>query len=151
MAFAQYMGKPIEYPFREGHRGLSEGHRGEEAEHERQNFRRHLAFRHRYLAEPPMGSMLLAREVPPHGATPSSPASTPLTKRCPKACGGFSMISRRSMHLQRPMPLELAKTSPGKKEIVAEYVAEHPVVRTHRKRAARRLYVNVGHTVRFSA
>src|SRR5258706_7946317 len=67
MAFARRMGKPIEYPFVKGIRGFPEVIEVKKLEHERHNFGGIWHSDTAYLEEPPMGSMLLAREVPPFG------------------------------------------------------------------------------------
>src|SRR5437588_12463534 len=67
MAFARDMGRPIEYPFVKGIEGFPEVIEVKKLEHERQNFGGIWHSDTAYLAEPPMGSMLLAREVPPYG------------------------------------------------------------------------------------
>src|SRR5256885_2602718 len=67
MAFARRMGRPIEYPFVKGIAGFPEVIEVKKLEHERVNFGGVWHSDTTYLAEPPMGSMLLAREVPPYG------------------------------------------------------------------------------------
>ena len=61
------MGKPIEYPFVKGIEGFPEIIEVKKLEHERSNFGGIWHSDTSYLKEPPMGSMLLAREVPPYG------------------------------------------------------------------------------------
>src|SRR3989454_11503215 len=67
MAFARHMGRPIEYPFVKGIEGFPEIIEVKKLEHERQNFGGIWHSDTAYLEEPPMGSLLLAREVPPYG------------------------------------------------------------------------------------
>jgi taurine dioxygenase len=67
MAFARTMGKPIEYPFVKGIPGFPEVIEVKKLEHERHNFGGIWHSDTTYLDEPPMGSMLLAREIPPYG------------------------------------------------------------------------------------
>src|SRR5205814_7024934 len=67
MAFAQRIGRPIEYPFVKGIAGFPEIIEVKKLEHERVNFGGVWHSDTAYLEEPPMASMLLAREVPPHG------------------------------------------------------------------------------------
>src|SRR3979490_1404758 len=67
MAFALRMGRPVEYPFVKGLDGFPEVIEVKKLEHERHNFGGLWHSDTAYLAEPPMGSMLLAREVPPYG------------------------------------------------------------------------------------
>ena len=51
----------------QGARGVPGDHPGGEARAREHQLRRHLALRHRLSEAPPMGTMLLAREVPPYG------------------------------------------------------------------------------------
>src|SRR5262249_37736401 len=67
MGFARRMGKPIEYPFVRGIDGFPEVIEVKKLEHERHNFGGIWHSDTTYLEEPPMGSMLLARELPPFG------------------------------------------------------------------------------------
>ena len=67
MAFAAAMGEPVEYPFVKGIAGFPEVIEVKKLEHERHNFGGIWHSDTAYLDEPPMGSMLLAREVPPFG------------------------------------------------------------------------------------
>src|SRR5574339_437741 len=67
MAFARAMGKPVEYPFVKGIEGFPEVIEVKKLEHERSNFGGIWHSDTSYLEEPPMGSMLLARELPPYG------------------------------------------------------------------------------------
>jgi taurine dioxygenase len=67
MAFARSMGKPIEYPFVKGIDGFPEVIEVKKLEHEKHNFGGIWHSDTAYLQEPPMGSMLLAREIPPYG------------------------------------------------------------------------------------
>ena len=67
MAFARRMGKPIEYPFVRGIDGFPEVIEVKKLEHERHNFGGIWHSDTSYLEAPPMGSMLLARELPPFG------------------------------------------------------------------------------------
>jgi taurine dioxygenase len=67
LAFARKFGEPIEYPQL---KGLPESPMITpvvKLEHERNNFGGIWHSDTTYLAVPPMGSMLLAREVPPYG------------------------------------------------------------------------------------
>src|SRR6266850_5610419 len=64
MAFARRMGKPVEYPFVKGIEGFPEVIEVKKLEHERVNFGGIWHSDTTYLDEPPMGSMLLARELP---------------------------------------------------------------------------------------
>jgi len=67
MQFAQAMGEPVEYPFVKGLEGFPNIIEVKKLEHERSNFGGVWHSDTTYLEEPPMGSMLLAREIPPYG------------------------------------------------------------------------------------
>ena len=67
MAFAHRIGKPIEYPLMKGIPGFPEIVEVKKLEDEKVNFGGVWHSDTAYLEVPPMASMLLAREVPPHG------------------------------------------------------------------------------------
>jgi taurine dioxygenase len=151
MAFAQYMGKPIEYPFVKGIEGFPEIIEVKKLEHERQNFGGIWHSDTAYLAEPPMGSMLLAREVPPYGGDTEFAnqylAYETLSAGMQRLLEGLTAVNASSK-------ADVTRTREDRvKEKGSEgrdYVAEHPVVRTHPETGRKALYVNVGHTVRLS-
>ena len=150
MAFARHMGRPIEYPFVKGIEGFAEVIEVRKLEHERQNFGGIWHSDTAYLAEPPMGSMLLAREVPPYGGdtefASQYAAYEALSEGMRRLLDGLKAVNASSKADATRTREDLTR----QKEIVAEYVAEHPVVRTHPETGRKALYVNVGHTVRFS-
>src|SRR5271167_980785 len=67
LALARRFGAPIEYPFVKGIDGFPEIIAVTKLEHERVNFGGVWHSDTTYLAEPPMGTLLVAREVPPIG------------------------------------------------------------------------------------
>ena len=67
MRFARTMGSPVEYPFVKGLPGFPEIIEVKKLEHERVNFGGLWHTDTSYLEQPPSGTMLLAREVPPYG------------------------------------------------------------------------------------
>ena len=150
MAFARHMGRPIEYPFVKGIEGFPEIIEVKKLEHERQNFGGIWHSDTAYLAEPPMGSMLLAREVPPYGGdtefASQYAAYEALSEGLRRLLDDLKAVNASSKADATRTREDLTR----QKEIVAEYVAEHPVVRTHPETGRKALYVNVGHTVRFS-
>ena len=150
MAFARALGKPIEYPFVKGIDGFPEIIEVKKLEHERHNFGGIWHSDTAYLAEPPMGSMLLAREVPPYGGdtefASQYAAYEALSEGLRRLLDDLKAVNASSKADATRTREDLTR----QKEIVAEYVAEHPVVRTHPETGRKALYVNVGHTVRFS-
>ena len=67
LSFAQAMGEPVEYPFIKGLEGFPHIIEVKKLEHEKVNFGGIWHSDTTYLENPPMGSMLLSREVPPYG------------------------------------------------------------------------------------
>src|SRR5712691_2242453 len=67
LALARRFGQPIEYPFVQGIEGFPEITPVVKLEHETVNFGGVWHSDTTYLETPPMGTMLLAREVPPTG------------------------------------------------------------------------------------
>ena len=85
MAFARRIGRPIEYPFVRGIAGFPEVIEVKKLEHEKMNFGGIWHSDTAYLEEPPMASMLLAREVPPRGGDTLLRTCTWRTSRSPRA------------------------------------------------------------------
>src|SRR6185503_19104397 len=67
MAFARRLGRPVEYPFLKGIEGFPEITPVVKLEHETANFGGVWHSDTTYLETPPMGTLLLALEVPPAG------------------------------------------------------------------------------------
>jgi taurine dioxygenase len=151
MAFARSMGRPIEYPFVRGIEGFPEVIEVKKLEHERRNFGGIWHSDTAYLAEPPMGSMLLAREVPPYGGdtlfASQYLAYEALSEGMRRLLEGLVAVnSSAKADVSRTREDRIREQGGGSRE----YVAEHPVVRTHPETGRKALYVNVAHTARFS-
>jgi len=147
MAFARSMGKPVEYPFVKGIEGFPEVIEVKKLEHERHNFGGIWHSDTAYLAEPPMGSMLLAREVPPYGGDTEF-ASQYLAYEA--LSDGMRRVLDGLIAVNSSAKADVTRTREDMvKEYARQYEAEHPVVRTHPETGRKALYVNVGHTVRF--
>ena len=152
MAFARRMGEPIEYPFVKGIAGFPEVIEVKKLEHERQNFGGIWHSDTAYLARPPMGSMLLAREIPPQGGDTEFAnqylAYETLSDGMRRLLDGLVGVNASTKADATRTREDRLKTD-GRGDTREEYVAEHPVVRTHPETGRKALYVNVGHTVRF--
>jgi len=150
MAFARRMGKPIEYPLVKGIAGFPEVIEVKKLEHERQNFGGLWHSDTAYLENPPMGSMLLAREVPPYGGDTEFAnqyeAYEALSEGMRKLLDGLVAINA-STKADATRTREDRMKEQGHE--TRQFLAEHPVVRTHPETGRKALYVNVGHTVRF--
>jgi taurine dioxygenase len=147
--FARAMGEPIEYPFVGGIEGYPTIIEVKKLEHERNNFGGIWHSDTTYLDCPPMGSMLLSREVPPQGGDTlfanQSLAYESLSAVMRGLLDGLTGISSSAK-------ADVSKTredrikSDGKSGAAQEYRAEHPMVRTHPETGRKALYVNVAHT-----
>jgi taurine dioxygenase len=152
LRFAQCMGKPIEYPFVKGLPGYPVIIEVKKLEHERSNFGGIWHSDTTYLAQPPMGSMLLAREVPPYGGDTLF-ASQYLAYE--SLSEGMRKLLAPLVAVNSSAKADVSKTredriaSDGRAEAKKDYESEHPVVRTHPETGRKALYVNVAHTVRF--
>jgi taurine dioxygenase len=147
LAFAGRMGRPVEYPFVKGIEGFPEVIEVKKLEHERHNFGGVWHSDTAYLDEPPMGSMLLAREVPPQGGdtlfASQYLAYESLSQGMRRLLDGLVAVNSSSK-------ADVTRTREDRvKDYPRHYEAEHPVVRTHPETGRKALYVNYGHTVRF--
>jgi taurine dioxygenase len=148
MLFAQAMGQPVEYPFVKG----IEGHpciiEVKKLEHERVNFGGIWHSDTTYLETPPIGSMLLAREVPPYGGDTlfsnqylAWESLSPTMQRMLEGLVAINSSAKADVSKTREDRIK----SDGKQAQV-EYRSEHPLVRTHPETGRKALFVNVAHT-----
>jgi taurine dioxygenase len=152
LALARHFGEAVEYPFINGIEGFPLITPVVKLEHERVNFGGLWHSDTAYIERPPMGTMLIAREVPPYGG------DTLFANMC-------LAYETLSPGMQRRLDGLVAVNSSAKADVTRtredrlrdgarpdarhEYVAEHPVVRAHPETGRKALYVNGGHTVRF--
>ena len=103
-------------------------------------------------AEGVMGTLLLAREVPPAGGDTLF-ANQYLAYETLSA--GLQQTLADLIGVASSAKADVTRTredrlkTDGRDDARKEYSAEHPVVRTHPETGRKALYVNVGHTVRF--
>jgi len=149
MAFARRIGTPIEYPFVKGIEGFPEVIEVKKLEQENVNFGGLWHSDTAYLEQPPMASMLVAREIPPHGGDTlfanmylAYESLSAGMKRVLDGLVGVNASSKADVTRTRE-----DRTGGGDRR--QELAAEHPVVRTHPETGRKALYVNYGHTVRF--
>lgn len=149
LAFAQAMGEPVEYPFVRGLEGYPTIIEIKKLEHETLNFGGIWHSDTTYLEEPPMGSMLLSCETPPYGGDTLFAnqylAYESLSDTMRGLLDGLVGISSSAQ-------ADVSKTREDRirtdgREAPKEYVAEHPMVRTHPETGRKALYVNVAHTI----
>ena len=152
MAFARRFGQPIEYPFIKGLPGFPEITPVIKLEHETVDFGGVWHSDTTYLECPPLGTMLIAREVPPAGGdtlfASQYLAYEALSARMRDVLDKLTAINS-STKADVTKSREDRVKSDGRENARKEYTAEHPVVRTHPETGRKALYVNAGHTVRF--
>ena len=153
MRFARTMGSPVEYPFVKGLPGFPEIIEVKKLEHERVNFGGLWHTDTSYLEQPPSGTMLLAREVPPYGGDTEFAslyaAYDALSDGLKRTLGQLAAVNS-SAKADVTKTREDRIKSDGRDDIRTEYVSQHPVVRTHPETGRRALYVNGAHTERFA-
>jgi taurine dioxygenase len=153
MEFARRFGEPIEYPMVKGLADFPKIIEVKKLEHERAAFGAIWHSDTAYLERPPMASMLLARELPPFGGDTLFAnmvlAFESLSPGLRKILEGLNAINS-SAKADVTKTREDRIRSSGTEEAKKEFVAEHPVVRTHPETGRKALYVNPAHTVRFS-
>ena len=153
LAVARRFGVPIEYPFLQGLDGFPEITPVVKLAHERVNFGGLWHSDTAYLEIPPMGTMLIAREVPPYGGDTLF-ANMYLAYETLSA--GLKRLLDGLVAVNSSAKADVTKTREdrirehGREDARAGYEALHPVVRTHPETGRKALYVNGGHTVRFN-
>jgi taurine dioxygenase len=152
LELARLFGEPIEYPFLKGLDGFPEIITVAKLEHEKINFGGVWHSDTSYLDIPPMATMLIAREVPPVGGDTlfanqylAYETLSDGMKRLLEGLVAVNASAKADVTRTREDRLKDSKNPQTRKD----YLAEHPVVRTHPETGRKALYVNVAHTVRF--
>ncbi|MEX2293891.1 MAG: TauD/TfdA family dioxygenase [Acidimicrobiales bacterium] len=152
LAFASTLGEPTPYPFVPGLDGHPEIIAVTKLPHERINFGGIWHSDTTYLDEPPMATLLLAREVPEAGGD----------TMFADMYGAYETLSPAMQAMLDPLQAvsssalaDVSKTREDRRRDGGSaaddrvFEAVHPVVRTHPETGRRALFVNVAHTVRF--
>ncbi len=152
-AFARRFGEPIAYPLVKGLDDHPEIIAVAKLEHERVNFGGVWHSDTTYLEQPPMGSLLLARELPPYGGDTlfanqylAYETLSPGMRRFLDGAKGVSSSAKADVSRTR----EDRVKSDGTQQARQELNAEHPAVRTHPETGRKALFVNTAHTTRFA-
>lgn len=152
MAFAERFGRPIEYPFVKGIDDYPKIIQVAKYETEKVNFGGIWHADTTYLPEPPTATLLVAREVPPVGGDTLFAnqylAYETLSEGLKRTLDGLIGVSSSAKADVSKTREDRVKTS-GTDEVGQEFIAEHPVVRTHPETGRKALYVNIAHTIRF--
>ncbi len=148
-AFARRFGEVVHYPFLKGLPEAPEVIPVVKLEHERVNFGGLWHTDTAYLETPPMGTMLIAREVPRLGGdtlfASGYAAYEALSDGMKRMLAPLRAVNS-STKAERTRTREDRAT--GEERKILE--AEHPVVRTHPETGRKALYVNGGHSLRFA-
>src|ERR1700724_261357 len=145
LALARRFGEPIEYPFVKGIDGFPEITPVIKLENERVNFGGLWHGDTTYLETPPMGTMLVAREVPPVGGDTLF-ANMYLAYETLSA--GMRRLLDGLVAVNSSAKADVTKTredrirDSARGDAASEYEALHPVVRTHPETGRKALYVN---------
>ena len=152
LTFAKQFGTVVEYPFIKGLEDFPEIIPVVKLEHEKTNFGGIWHSDTAYLEAPPMGTMLVAREVPPYGGDTmfanmylAYEALSDGMKRLLDGLIAINTSAKADVSRTREDRVKDSVRADAKKE----YVGEHPVVRTHPETGRKALYLNAGHTLRF--
>jgi taurine dioxygenase len=152
-AFAQRFGEIIEYPFVKGLPDFPLIVPVLKLPHEKHNFGGVWHTDTTYLQEPPMATMLIARELPPVGGDTLFASNyaafeglSPALQDTLRTLKGVNSSAKAAVTHSREDRLADSATDKGRSELNSE----HPVVRTHPETGREALYVNPGHTVRFA-
>ena len=152
LAFSKRIGAPGRYPFVPGIDGYPEIIAVLKRAHETTNFGGIWHSDTAYLTQPPMATMLLAREVPPHGgdtlfanqyAAYESLSPTMQALLDPLYAVNSSALADISKNRE-----DRIRDADGNEVAPQDYESIHPVVRTHPETGRKSLYVNGAHTAR---
>jgi taurine dioxygenase len=152
LVFARTLGEPVEYPFVRGIDEFPEIIAVTKLPHETVNFGGIWHSDTVYLPQPPMATMLIAREVPPTGGDTMwanmYAAFESLSPGMQQLLEGLTAVNSSAMaDVSKTREDRIRDDGHGAER---EYLAEHPVVRTHPETGRKALYVNPAHTARFA-
>ena len=149
MNFATAMGEPIQYPFVKGFDNFPQIIEVKKLEHEKVNFGGVWHSDTTYLEKPPMGSMLLSKEIPPYGgdtlfacqyAAYESLSDT--MQRLLEGLQGINSSAKADVSKTREDRIK----SDGNESLPQSFSSSHPVVRTHPETGRKALFINIAHT-----
>jgi len=163
MRVAECFGEPVEYPFVKGIEGFPKIIEVSKLEHERINFGGLWHSDTTYQRRPPMGTLLLARQLPPIGGDTlfanqylAYETLSSGMKRMLEGLVGVNISTKAAATHTRVdrvadsgVDRGVGRGADGGAGAAEEMVREHPAVRTHPETGRKALFVNFAHTVRF--
>jgi len=152
LSFAKRLGEPMEYPFLKDLAGFPLVTEVRKRAHETINFGGIWHSDTSYLPKPPMATLLIARTVPPFGGdtlfADCRAAYDALSTGMKRMLAGLAGVNS-SARADATKTREDRMRENAKDDVAEEYLAEHPIVRTHPETRRKSLYLNPAHTVRF--
>lgn len=153
LAVARRFGQPVPYPFATGIDGHPEITRIVKEPHQTSNFGGMWHSDTTYRAEPPMATMLLARETPAAGGDTifacQEAAYAALSPGLQAMLGGLRAVSSSARNASTLRGTHLATGTMRGTGRDDTMTAVHPVVRRHPETGRASLFVNRSHTARF--
>ena len=152
LAFAKRFGEVVEYPMVKGLEECPEIVPVVKLAHETANFGGMWHADTTYLECPPMGAILVARELPPYGG---DTMWANMVMAYETLSDGMKEMLSDLIGISSSAKAEVTKSredrmaDAAKVEENTELRAEHPVVRTHPETGEKALFVNYGHTIGF--
>ena len=152
LSFAKHFGELVEYPLVKGLDGFPEIVPVVKLPDETINFGGLWHSDTTYLETPPLGGILVAKELPPYGGDTLFSnmylAYESLSKGMQNLLNDLTAINSSAKSRVTETRRDRMHSS-SKGSVNCELKAEHPVIRTHPETGRKALYVNFGHTVRF--
>jgi taurine dioxygenase len=153
LAFARRIGEPVEYPFVRGIDGYPEIIAVTKLPNETVNFGGIWHSDTTYLTRPPMGTMLIAREVPPTGGdtmfASMYAAYESLSPGMQRMLDGLHAVNTSALADVSKTREDRMRDNGNDAAEAEAFEAVHPVVRTHPETGRKALYINPAHTARF--
>lgn len=152
MDFAKRFGDIVEYPLVKGLEGYPQIMTVVKLEHEKHNFGGLWHTDTTYLEKPPLGSILVARELPPYGGDTEFAnmymAYDTLSEGMKKLLDPLQGVSVSNLpRVKQTRQARVDDSSKVKTDTVL--TAIQPVIRTHPETGKKLLFVNGAHTIRF--
>jgi len=154
LAFTKQFGAPVRYPMVSGLADHPEIIEVLKREHEKTNFGGVWHSDTTYLDEPPMASILLARELPPYGGDTCFAnqylAYETLSDGLKKTLDGLRAVSSSAKaDVSKTREDRIKEDSQGSESAKKDLEVSHPAVRSHPETGRKALYLNTAHTTRF--
>ena len=156
MKIGAKFGEPCHYPFVTGMDGFPFIFEVVKEPEEKKNFGGAWHSDTTYLKQPPLATLLHAVETPSHGGDTlfanTAAAYAALSEGMRKTVDGLTGVNSAELKYAGGRTAQHAKIKGMKvhgTESADEYVAEHPVARTHPETGRKALYVSRSHTTHF--